>query len=164
MVVMTSARCTNSMAGGVIPAVNSSPPPGVAGWSGSHGRAIAERKSCVGFGLFTVARFRPTGEDKPAATTHVRNSKTENNCGRPAAVAFCRSRSPHDAVFVSSCWEFAARGVPEPAKRLQIPGYELARSLFQESTSSNIVAQLLGYGCYLQSKIRERIALALDHR
>jgi hypothetical protein len=52
----------------------------------------------------------------------------------------------------------------ELAKRVQIPGYELARSLFQESTSSNAVTQFLGHGCYLQSEIREMIALALDYR
>ena len=52
----------------------------------------------------------------------------------------------------------------EPAKRVQIPGYELARSLLQESTSSNVVTQFLGHGCYLQSEIREMIALALDYR
>ena len=51
----------------------------------------------------------------------------------------------------------------ELAKRVQIPGYELARSLLQESSSSNVVTQLLGHGCYLQSEIREMIALALDY-
>jgi hypothetical protein len=51
----------------------------------------------------------------------------------------------------------------ELAKRIQIPGYELARSLLQESTSSKVVTQLLGHGCYLQSEIREMIALASDH-
>jgi hypothetical protein len=52
----------------------------------------------------------------------------------------------------------------ELAKRVQIPGYELARSLLQESTSSNVVTRFLGHGCYLQSEIREMIALALNHR
>src|ERR1700756_2369758 len=52
----------------------------------------------------------------------------------------------------------------ELAKRVQIPGYELARSLLRESISSNVVAQFLGHGCYLQSEIREMIALALDYR
>ena len=51
----------------------------------------------------------------------------------------------------------------ELAKRVQIPGYELARSLLQESTSSNVVTQFLGDGCHLQSEIREMIALALDY-
>jgi len=51
----------------------------------------------------------------------------------------------------------------ELAKRVQIPGYELARSLLRESTSSNGVTQFLGHGCYLQSEIREMIALTLDH-
>jgi hypothetical protein len=47
----------------------------------------------------------------------------------------------------------------ELAKRVQIPGYELARSLLRESTSSNSVTQVLGHRCYLQSEIREMIAL-----
>jgi hypothetical protein len=51
----------------------------------------------------------------------------------------------------------------ELAKRVQIPGYELARSFLQASTSSNIVTQSLGHGCYLQSEIRQMIALASDH-
>jgi hypothetical protein len=52
----------------------------------------------------------------------------------------------------------------ELAKRVQIPGYELTRSLLRESISSNVVTQFLGHGCYLQSEIREMIALALDYR
>jgi hypothetical protein len=52
----------------------------------------------------------------------------------------------------------------ERAKRVQIPGYELARSLLRESTSSNSVTQSLGHECYLQSEIRKMIALALDYR
>jgi hypothetical protein len=51
----------------------------------------------------------------------------------------------------------------ELAKRVQIPGYELARGLLRESTSSNGVTQSLGHGCYLQSEIREMIALASDY-
>jgi hypothetical protein len=51
----------------------------------------------------------------------------------------------------------------ELAKRVQIPGYELARSLLRESTSSNGVTQFLGHGCHLQSEIREMVALASDY-
>jgi hypothetical protein len=50
----------------------------------------------------------------------------------------------------------------ELAKRVQILGYERARGLLRESTSSNGVKQSLGHGCYLQSEIREMIALASD--
>ena len=50
------------------------------------------------------------------------------------------------------------------AKRVQIPGYELARSLLQESSSSNVVRQFLGHECYLQSEIRELIVLTLNNR
>jgi hypothetical protein len=49
----------------------------------------------------------------------------------------------------------------ELAKRVQIPGYELARDLSADLTSSNAVSQVLGHHCYLQLEIREMIALAL---
>ena len=49
----------------------------------------------------------------------------------------------------------------ELAKRVQIPGYELARDLSEDLTSSNTVSQVLGHRCYLQLEIREMIALAL---
>jgi hypothetical protein len=49
----------------------------------------------------------------------------------------------------------------ELAKRVQIPGYELARDLSADLTSSNAVSQFLGHRCYLQLEIREMIALAL---
>jgi hypothetical protein len=52
----------------------------------------------------------------------------------------------------------------EFAKRVQIPGYELARSLLQESSSLKLVRPFLGHGCYLQSEIHELIALALNNR
>jgi hypothetical protein len=50
----------------------------------------------------------------------------------------------------------------ELAKRVQIPGYELARGVLRESTFSNGVTQSLGHRCYLQSEIREMIGLASD--
>jgi hypothetical protein len=49
----------------------------------------------------------------------------------------------------------------ELAKRVQIPGYELARDLSADLTSSNTVSHFLGHRCYLQLEIREMIALAL---
>jgi hypothetical protein len=55
------------------------------------------------------------------------------------------------------------REILELAKRVQIPGYELARSLPRESSSSNVVTEFLGHRCYLQSEMREMIALALDY-
>jgi hypothetical protein len=50
----------------------------------------------------------------------------------------------------------------ELAKRTQIPGYEVARNLLQ-GISSDLVAPFLGQGYYLQSEIREMIALAMKH-
>jgi hypothetical protein len=52
----------------------------------------------------------------------------------------------------------------ELAKRVQIPGYEFARGLLGKSTSSKVVSQFLGHGCYLQWEIREMIVLALNNR
>ena len=49
----------------------------------------------------------------------------------------------------------------ELAKRVQVPGYELARDLSADLTSSNAVSQVLGHRCYPQLEIREMIALAL---
>jgi hypothetical protein len=49
----------------------------------------------------------------------------------------------------------------ELAKRVQIPGYELARDLSADLSSSNAASQFLGHRCYLQLEIREMIALAL---
>jgi hypothetical protein len=58
----------------------------------------------------------------------------------------------------------AREEILELAKRVQIPGYELARRLLQESSSSKVVRPLLGHGCYLQSEIHEMIVLALNNR
>ena len=49
----------------------------------------------------------------------------------------------------------------ELAKRVQVPGYEVARDLSADLTSSITVSQVLGHRCYLQLEIREMIALAL---
>jgi hypothetical protein len=54
----------------------------------------------------------------------------------------------------------------ETAQRLSEGGEDCgayARSLLQESSSSNIVTQFLRHECYLQSEIREMIALALNY-
>lgn len=51
----------------------------------------------------------------------------------------------------------------ELAKRTQIPGYEVARNLLQGPISPDPVAPFLGQGYYLQSEIREMIALAFNH-
>lgn len=45
--------------------------------------------------------------------------------------------------------------VIELAKRVQIPGYELARNLVGEENFSRFLLPYLGHGCYLQSEIAE---------
>ena len=45
--------------------------------------------------------------------------------------------------------------VIELAKRVQIPGYELARNLVRNRNLPQAPSPFLGYGCYLQSEIAE---------
>jgi hypothetical protein len=49
----------------------------------------------------------------------------------------------------------------ELVKRIQIPGYELARNLPQKRNGSNLLIPVLGHECYLQSEIREMIEWTL---
>jgi hypothetical protein len=46
----------------------------------------------------------------------------------------------------------------ELVRRVQIPGYELARSLSRTRKRSKLPAPVLGHGCYLQSEIQEVLA------
>jgi hypothetical protein len=48
----------------------------------------------------------------------------------------------------------------ELVKRVQIPGYELVRSLSRTWERSKLLAPVLGHGCYLQSEIQEVLARA----
>ena len=54
--------------------------------------------------------------------------------------------------------------VVELAKRVQIPGYELARNLVGQRNLSQIPPPLLGRGCYLQAEIAELLTLAMKDR
>ena len=54
--------------------------------------------------------------------------------------------------------------VVELAKRVQIPGYELARNLVGQENLSQILPPRLGRGCYLQEEIADLIALATKDR
>lgn len=51
--------------------------------------------------------------------------------------------------------ELPAAEVIELAKRVQIPGYELARTLIEEENLPQLLLPSLGHGCYLQSEITE---------
>ena len=48
----------------------------------------------------------------------------------------------------------------ELLKRVQIPGYELVRSVSRTRRRSKFLASVLGHGCYLQSEIQEVLARA----
>jgi hypothetical protein len=54
--------------------------------------------------------------------------------------------------------------VIELAKRVQTPGYELARNLVGKGNLRKLFPPVLGHGCYLQSEIAELIALAMKDR
>ena len=51
--------------------------------------------------------------------------------------------------------------VIELAKRVQVPGYELARNLVGEGNLPQLLPPSLGHGCYLQSEITELLTLAM---
>src|SRR5215469_101028 len=60
--------------------------------------------------------------------------------------------------------ELPSAEVVELAKRVQIPGYELARNLVGQENLSQILPPRLGRGCYLQAEIADLIALATKDR
>lgn len=51
--------------------------------------------------------------------------------------------------------ELPTMEVIELAKRVQIPGYELARNLVGKGSVSQLLPPSLGHGCYLQSEITQ---------
>jgi hypothetical protein len=54
--------------------------------------------------------------------------------------------------------------VIELAKRVQIPGYELARNLVGEENLPRLLLPSLGHGCYLQSEINEVLTRAVKNQ
>jgi len=60
--------------------------------------------------------------------------------------------------------EMPAIEVIELAKRVQIPGYELARNLVGEENLLQLVKPSLGHGCYLQSEIDEVLKRAVRNQ
>ena len=52
--------------------------------------------------------------------------------------------------------------VIELAKRVQIPGYELARNLIGHRSLLQLLSPTLGHGCYLQSEITELLTRARE--
>ena len=60
--------------------------------------------------------------------------------------------------------ELPALKVIELAKRVQIPGYELARNLVGEENLPQLLQPSLGHGCYLQSEINEVLSRAMKNQ
>jgi hypothetical protein len=60
--------------------------------------------------------------------------------------------------------EFPREEVLELVKRVQIPGYETTRGLFQEATASKVLTPSLGEGYYLQSEINELLSWVAEQR
>ncbi len=58
--------------------------------------------------------------------------------------------------------ELPTAEVIELAKRVQIPGYELASNLVGQGNLRQLLPPLLGHGCYLQSEITELVKRALE--
>lgn len=52
----------------------------------------------------------------------------------------------------------------ELAKRVQIPGYELARNVVGEKHLSQLLLPSLGHGCYLQSEIAELLTRTMTNQ
>lgn len=57
--------------------------------------------------------------------------------------------------------ELPTAEVIEMAKRVQIPGYEVARNLMGQQNLPELLSPSLGHGCYLQSEILELIRRAM---
>ena len=56
--------------------------------------------------------------------------------------------------------EFPQAEILELTKRVQIPGYELARNLFGGRVASKTFTPHLGHGFYLQSELQELVKAA----
>ena len=60
--------------------------------------------------------------------------------------------------------ELPRREILELVRRVQIPGYELIRSLFTDVQRSKVLSPVLGHRCYLQSEIQEMLASAIGRQ
>lgn len=58
--------------------------------------------------------------------------------------------------------EFPKAEILELAKRVQVPGYETTRILFQEASVPELITPFLGKGYYLQSEISQLLFLASE--
>jgi hypothetical protein len=58
--------------------------------------------------------------------------------------------------------ELPTADVIQLARRVQIPGYELACNLVGQRNLPDVLPALLGHGCYLQSELTELIARAMN--
>jgi hypothetical protein len=89
--------------------------------------------------------------------------------GRSVVEGLCLERfiGPDGLILLLSllaAGELPTVEVIELAKRVQIPGYELARNFAGEGNLPRLLRPSLGHGCYLQSEITELLTRAMEDR
>lgn len=94
------------------------------------------------------------------------DARTVFRHGRSVVEGLCLERfiGPDGLILLLSL--LAAAELPtveviELAKRVQIPGYELARNLVGEENLPQLLLPSLGHGCYLQSEMAELLTRAM---
>ena len=142
---MAGWRC--SACGGLITSVDD-------GWvewlatEGAHGDTVLK-------GVRLVHRTRPGGSRQSACHYDFRNEFRKNRSiveGLPLA-RFVGPDGLMLLLFFLALGEMPKDDVLELAKRVQIPGYEQTRELFQEARDKGVVAPAIGERYYLQSEI-----------
>ena len=117
-------------------------------------------------------------EDKAGATIlHGLRLVHRESCRYDARTVFRNGRSVVEGVCLErftgpdglslllsllAAGELPGTEVIELAKRVQIPGYELARNVAGEGSLPQLLLPSLGYGCYLQSEITEVLTRAMS--
>ncbi len=94
------------------------------------------------------------------------DARTVFRSGRSVVEGLCLERfiGPDGLILLLSlvaAGELPTVEVIELAKRVQIPGYELARNLVAGGNLPQLVLPSLGHGCYLQSEINEVLTRAM---
>src|SRR5207237_5262429 len=139
---MAGWRC--SACGGLITSVDD-------GWvewlatEGAHGDTVLK-------GVRLVHRTRPGGSRQSACHYDFRNEFRKNRrivAGLPLA-RFVGPDGLMLLLFFLALGEMPKDDVLELAKRVQIPGYEQTRELFQEARDKGVVAPAIGERYYMQ--------------
>jgi hypothetical protein len=84
-----------------------------------------------------------------------RIQEESKHCGGTGTGGVRRSRWSRAIAFHDRPTRVPAAKLIELAKRVQIPGYEEARVLFEEAISERVVAPAIGPGYYLQREIQD---------